>query len=152
MSPVLESVKRCCKCSKSALCHAVALERKAWSEPASSGAISDRGRLQARQSCVYPELPIFKAILLSSMPHVKLARFHATAAPRIKHHLSCHLDPDSVLSTLLHGDGMAVVLVQAAESEVAKMKELIRLRGCNEEFIADPALLQEGLVRTLAQR
>ncbi len=27
--------------------HAVALERKAWSEPASSGAISDRGRLQA---------------------------------------------------------------------------------------------------------
>ena len=28
---------------------------------------------------------------------------------------------------------------QAAEAEVVKMKELIRVRGCNEEFIADPA-------------
>ena len=26
------------------------------------------------------------------------------------------------------------------------MKEAIRLRGCNEEFIADPALLTEGKV------
>ena len=30
------------------------------------------------------------------------------------------------------------------------MKELIRLRGCNEEFIADPALLQEGKVLSLS--
>ena len=37
--------------------------------------------------------------------------------------------------------------VQAAEAEVVKMKELIRVRGCNEEFIADPALLQEGKVQ-----
>lgn len=36
--------------------------------------------------------------------------------------------------------------VQAAEGEVVKLKELIRVRGCKEEFIADPALLQEGKV------
>ena len=36
--------------------------------------------------------------------------------------------------------------MQAAESEVVTMKERIRLRGCKEEFIADPALLQEGKV------
>ena len=39
-----------------------------------------------------------------------------------------------------------MLALQAAESEVVKLKELIRLRGCNEEFIADPALLQEGKV------
>lgn len=39
-----------------------------------------------------------------------------------------------------------MLALQAAESEVVKLKELIRLRGCNEEFIADPALLLEGKV------
>ena len=45
------------------------------------------------------------------------------------------------------GQHMACSPVQAAEAEVVKMKELIRVRGCNEEFIADPALLQEGKVQ-----
>ncbi len=42
--------------------------------------------------------------------------------------------------------------MQAAESEVVTMKERIRLRGCKEEFIADPALLQEGKVRSPSKR
>ena len=44
------------------------------------------------------------------------------------------------------GQHINIPAVQAAEAEVVKMKELIRVRGCNEEFIADPALLQEGKV------
>lgn len=40
----------------------------------------------------------------------------------------------------------ALMASQAAEAEEVKLKEAIRLRGCNEEFIADPALLTEGKV------
>lgn len=49
------------------LCRAVALERKAWSEPVSSGAISERGRAQVSSPTPMPSAQCINAPLLAPL-------------------------------------------------------------------------------------